>query len=63
MPGAKGNQVVDIRWDNLDFPRFMVLSISCNVVVKSIIYPFIVAKTRIQVENVRPSLYFGFLIV
>ena len=53
MEAPSSANVVDIRWDNLDLPKFMALSVSCNVLVKTLIYPTVVAKTRIQVDTVR----------
>jgi hypothetical protein len=49
---------VDIRWDNLDWPKFLGLSVACNVFVKTAIYPTVVAKTRIQVTHVRTRTIF-----
>ena len=51
-PGLDLNRV-DIRWDNLDWSKFLALSVSCNIFVKTAIYPTVVAKTRIQVTSVR----------
>jgi solute carrier family 25 protein 44 len=50
-------QVVDIRWDNLDITKFLALSVTCNVMIKTLVYPTIVAKTRIQVESTKNGAY------